>query len=62
MFNEEDYISIIKKLNLSEKTSYENIMLAAYYSESKKNIIDCLSEDTKQRFNILSDIINETIK
>lgn len=62
MFNEEDYLSIIKKLNLSEKTSYENIMLAAYHSESKKKIIDCLSEDTKQRFTKLSDIINETIK
>ena len=62
MFKKEDYEAIIKKLNLNENSTYESIILTAYYSEIKGKIISCLSEETKQRFNQLSEIINEIIK
>ena len=61
MFNEEDYKKLISFLNLPEKSNYENIMLKAYHSENKNKIINLLSDETKQRFQKLTDMINETL-
>lgn len=61
MFNEEDYKKLISFLDLPEKSNYENIMLKAYHSENKNKIINLLSDETKQRFQKLTDMINETL-
>lgn len=62
MFNDEDYNNLIDFLQLPQNANYENIMLKAYHSDDRKKIKNLLSDETKQHFKELSNIINKVLE